>query len=566
MLIVYDFEVFKYDWLVVFADTETHEVIEIVNDVKALTDYYNENKNRIFCGYNSKHYDQWIFKGILRGFDPYKINQFIIEQKNNGAFFDRSLNYVKLLNYDVMWRKDRSLKQLEAFMGHDIRECSIPWNINRKLTEEELLDVGDYCEHDVMETLEILIRTKSEFDSHLQLIKEFDMPLYNINKTKAQLSAEILGAEKVDRHDEWEIDIPDTLDIQKYKHIVDWYREPHDYSDKLNVEVAKCPHDFGWGGLHGALTQYESEGYFVMSDIASMYPAMMIEYNYLSRNVKSPEKYRQIRDDRLILKKAKDPRQLPRKIVLNGTFGASKDAYNPLYDPRMANNICVAGQLFLLDLIEHVEHMCEIVQSNTDGILVKLRSKDDYDEYVNICAEWEKRTRLDLEHDIYKKVIQKDVNNYILVEPNGSYKSKGAWTMKLDDLNNELPIVNKALIEYFINDVPVEDTIMRSDKLMDFQQIVRVSGKFDYAAHGPKKLNERVLRVFASKDRCAPTIYRVRNGKSNSVGNIPDHVFIDNSNVTRKKIPRKLDRQWYVKLALKRIDEFTGRTNQLRFF
>ena len=35
------------------------------------------------------------------------------------------------------------------------------------------------------------------------------------------------------------------------------------------------------------------------------------------------------------------------KIVLNGTYGASKDKHNNLYDPLMANNVCVAGQLLI---------------------------------------------------------------------------------------------------------------------------------------------------------------------------------------------------------------------------
>ena len=46
--------------------------------------------------------------------------------------------------------------------------------------------------------------------------------------------------------------------------------------------------------------------------------------------------------------------QQPYKIVLNGTYGASKDKYNNLYDPLQANNVCINGQLMLLDLIEHV--------------------------------------------------------------------------------------------------------------------------------------------------------------------------------------------------------------------
>ena len=76
---------------------------------------------------------------------------------------------------------------------------------------------------------------------------------------------------------------------------------------------------------------------------------------FLSRNVSNPDKYRQIRDDRIVLKRNKDPKQLPYKIVLNSTYGASKDKHNALYDPLMANNVCINGQLLIVDLLEKLE-------------------------------------------------------------------------------------------------------------------------------------------------------------------------------------------------------------------
>ena len=82
----------------------------------------------------------------------------------------------------------------------------------------------------------------------------------------------------------------------------------------------------------------------------------------------------------------------------------------------MANNICINGQLLLIDLIEQIEKRfgdtCQLIQANTDGILVKLESPDLYDTYVSVCKEWESRTGYELEHDIYQRVIQRDVNSY----------------------------------------------------------------------------------------------------------------------------------------------------------
>ena len=94
---------------------------------------------------------------------------------------------------------------------------------------------------------------------------------------------------------------------------------------KLKIEVAGVEHIFAWGGLHGALKNYIGEGIYINSDVGSYYPALMIEYGFLSRNVMNPADYKKIRDMRLVFKAEKNPLQLPYKIVLNSTYGASKD-------------------------------------------------------------------------------------------------------------------------------------------------------------------------------------------------------------------------------------------------
>ena len=111
---------------------------------------------------------------------------------------------------------------------------------------------------------------RSEFDAQLSLIEAFNLDMSYFNKTKAQLSAHILGASKVKRDDEFDITIVDCLRLEKYKHIEDWFRNPAnlDYSNKLKVDVYGVPHVMGYGGTHSAIPKYRGEGFFVMSDIA----------------------------------------------------------------------------------------------------------------------------------------------------------------------------------------------------------------------------------------------------------------------------------------------------------
>jgi DNA polymerase elongation subunit (family B) len=282
----------------------------------------------------------------------------------------------------------------------------------------------------------------------------------------------------------------------------------------------------------------------------------MIEYNFLSRSVVDPEKYRQIRDERIRLKKDKNPMQQPYKIVLNSTYGAMKDKYNALYDPLQANNVCVGGQLLLLDLIEKLEPYCKIIQSNTDGVIIKLPN-DDVDFIKSICAEWEARTRMVLEFETFERIFQKDVNNYIVIHKDQTYKSKGAYVKKLDVLDNDLPIVNKALIKYFTKGTPLEETIIGCMNLMEYQKIVKVSRKYMYAMHGNKILSERVLRVFASRSRHDAGVFKQKTlERIEKIANTPERCFIENGNVNNLPLPAKLDISWYIDVAKKRLNDF----------
>lgn len=548
----------------IIKDTETRTTHKIVNDVEELRYVYEKNKNNIWVGFNSRHYDQYVFKGILLDMDPKKINDHIIVKNLGGWEYSGAFRKIQLYNYDIMTDKFKGLKQLEGFMGNDIRETTVSFTIDRKLTPSEIGEVLFYCEHDVDQTMKVFINRKEEFESHMSLIKAFNLPLNYINKTKAQLSAIILEADKKEHDDEFEISIVDTLRIKKYQHIVEWYKNPLnlDYKKSFKIDVAGVPHVFGWGGLHGAIPKYQGEGIFINSDVGSYYPALMIEYYFLSRNVRYSEKYREIRDRRLELKKNKDPMQLPYKIVLNSTYGASKDKYNPLFDPLMANNVCINGQLLLLDLIEHIEARTnfKLIQSNTDGVMFKLNSEADIGIYEDICKEWETRTRMTLEHDIINKVVQKDVNNYIIVMDNGKVKSKGAYVKELNRLDNDLPIVNRALMKYFIDGISVENTINNCDELIDFQKIVKASSKYKHALHGDKIVNEKILRVFASRSRNDPGVFKVKKDKNtpDKLAGTPERCFIDNSDIAGVKVPRKLDKQWYIYVAKKRIIDFVG--------
>ena len=572
-MIFYDFEVFKYNWLIVALDMEARKKYTIWDDPEKLENLYSKNKSEIWIGFNSRHYDQYIFKGILAGFNPIEINNWIIVENLPGWQFSGLLRRFPLNNYDVMNGIDRGLKVFEGFLGNSICESSVPFDIDRPLTEAEKIETEKYCTHDVEQTVEVFIQRKSDFEAHMGLLEMFEMPLSNISKTKVQLSAEILEAQRPIQpyDDEFDISFPPTLRIEKYQNVVDWYKNPENRKYRIDPEdkkskkmqlktiIAGVPHVFGWGGVHGAIEQYCDEGYFLNMDVASLYPSLMIRYNLHSRSC-NPEKYNEIVQTRLKFKAEKNPLQAPLKIVINGTYGAMKDKNNPLYDPRQANNVCVYGQLLLLDLMERLETVpgLKIIQSNTDGILVKMARYEDYDLIDDICHEWETRTGLTLEFDEYRKVFQKDVNNYVIVDADGHYKSKGAYVKKLGELDYDLPIVNKAMVDFMVNGIPVETTILGCNSLKEFQQVKKISQKYKYILHGGEILKERCVRCFASKRPSDGGLTKVHSvtGTTAKLEGTPENAFLWNDSVEGVRCPRKLDKNWYIKLANKRLQGF----------
>ena len=83
-MIFYDFETFKHDWLVVLNEPIKKKETVIVNNPGELKKFYEEHNNDIWIGYNSRHYDQYVLKGILCDFNPKDINDYIIVKGEPG--------------------------------------------------------------------------------------------------------------------------------------------------------------------------------------------------------------------------------------------------------------------------------------------------------------------------------------------------------------------------------------------------------------------------------------------------------------------------------------------------
>ena len=295
---------------------------------------------------------------------------------------------------------------------------------------------------------------------------------------------------------------------------------------------------------------------------------------YTSRNIPDPKIYADMLERRMAAKKAGDKQTANAlKLVANTTYGATLNQFNDLYDPLMARSVCISGQLYLLELAEHLVQAVEglrVVQLNTDGIMVQFDDSH-YPEVLEITDEWQRRTGFELEEDKISAIYQKDVNNYVEIASDGSVKAKGGYLVRgiapagAFNINNNAVIVADAIREYFVHGTPAADTINACNDVKAFQLIAKAGSKYKEAYHmvdGQQEPVQKVNRVYATTDPRYGKLYKVKAADDSEakIERLPERCLIDNSAVddpNHTKI-EQIDKQWYIEQACAGIDKFLG--------
>lgn len=266
----------------------------------------------------------------------------------------------------------------------------------------------------------------------------------------------------------------------------------------------------GVGGIHSKndpeiIIPAEDE-MLIDIDVASLYPSMLIEYGFYPKHLGPEflEVYSQIRSERIEAKHNGDKiKDSTLKLALNGLSGNLQNEHNFCYSTFAAMQIRINGQLLLLMLAEKlVELGCRIVQANTDGLFVLLK-KSIYNKVNIVCREWEQLTKLTLEEDRFEAMYQYAINDYIAVKEGyakkkhefrdftavmdpktgdhikyGATNAKGETYRNMDEIRKDYiktkgmfitevllgkglspKIIPEAIIKYFVDGIPVEDTV-----------------------------------------------------------------------------------------------------------
>lgn len=255
---------------------------------------------------------------------------------------------------------------------------------------------------------------------------------------------------------------------------------------------------------------------YVHHDYTSYYPSIMISYKVVPEHLNKEVFTKMVdyfKQTRVKCKHAKkeDGFVIPGvhnklaaealKIVINAIYGKYGYENFWLYDRLAQMRVTINGQLMTMTLCESLELAgIHVVSANTDGIVIKL-PYDKVDIYNQICNEWNNTNKMSADDEHYKVLVSMNVNNYFDIQEDDTIEYKGALDPKqyLKDLKKgyDMPIVAKAVFEYFAHGTPVMETLRNHKDILDFCKTQNVGKQFEVVYQ--KVENGKVIDVHSQR-------------------------------------------------------------------
>jgi len=616
---VYDIEVFPNIFSCTVKNTETSEVkvFELSHRTRNCLEEANNmvnfftNKEYLFCGYNNIHYDNPIMnffianiKSIPKDYQRicstiYKLSQTIVTSETAESWkqwkYANNFASLDLLTMLFSQKLRVGLKEMQVTMQyHNVQEYE--GDFDSFLPDEEIPRMLSYNLNDVESTEELLNRCKADIDLRIGIQEEFGVDV--LSKDGMTIGTEILKVKYLEKTGKTWYDIKDlrspcdVIDLNEVifpfiefetpilQELLAEMRqqkvspgrkgyEKHFLLDDVEVTV-------GVGGIH---TKNEPEKIIpkenellLDSDVNSLYPSLSIGYGLIPQHLETEflDIFGQVREDRLQAKRNhEEVKNLTYKLALNGATGNYQNAYSWLYDPVAAMKIRINGQLLLLKLTEMLLKIgANMKQLNTDGILYTIPKSVDYE---TVLKEWEKLSKLTLETEEYEAFYQFAINDYLAIgkgyketKNKKLIKQKGLFIDKVKLGKGMQPmIIPEALNKYFIDGIPVEQTIRECKDLNKFITYQKVDKKFKVEYNG--ELVSRINRYYVSNNGYFLYKCELEGNKRVNYTNMltASGVIIVNNLDEVKEFPKDINYKYYIAECKKILTPFTHK--QLTF-
>jgi hypothetical protein len=539
------------------------QVSRNINQLDAFHRFTEEHADYYWVGYNNLRFDSQVVEWVLRNHgDWYDLSALevcakiaqkaadVIHDANYDVFPEYREEWLTLKQIDLFRvnhydNKNRrvSLKRLEFEMDlPNIEEMPIH-HTKTDMTDEEIQLTVDYCRNDIYATYEFYLVTIGQTDHPLykgnnqielrqDIYNEFGIPCLNYSDSK-------IGDEMIKKYycQEKNIsygDLPKKGYFRKQvrakdciAHYVDFQTpELQAFLKHVKKQIFTLTDDFkeslvfmdntytfAKGGLHTEnkpkIFEADEDNIIVDWDVSSYYPAIIINNGKYPQHLGKEflRGYKQMFEKRLELKPlAKKDKKIAGivgalKLAVNSVYGKSSDMLSWLYDRQLTMFTTITGELSLLMLIEAYELAgIRVISANTDGVTILVKNAS-FDTMTAINKWWMDVTQYELERTDYQKIIFSTVNDYLAIKTNGEIKKKGDFLTDFElHKNKSARIVPIALEHYFVNDIPVADTIHNHTNIYDFCLRQKASKDFHYegVANGKKTVYNKLIRYYVS--------------------------------------------------------------------
>lgn len=549
-------------------------------DNESIKTFFNENKNALWVGHGNNDYDNVILSAVLRNENVFERIKFLKQNKV------KIKSRIDFLSYDLKCMRNYTLSTAALVYGFDKNSIEIT-ETDKKLDLDFRMEIGKVFKNILNLLHKIFIELQDEIILRLTLINKFNIPKNFLTATEAQLSALALGSKKISNIENEKIKpiLYENLQVEN-QNIIDFYlNECFRNGETYVFNLCGLKQTLGSGGLHSAEKKYSGENLLYI-DVKGYYSLIMINYDLLPRTIpsKSRENYKKMYYEQLQLKKTNPTMRNVYKKILLTPFGASLNKNTDFYDSQTGSLVAMTGQLFLIDLLEKLEGKIKLVQSNTDGIIIKPLEGYSESDIKFIVDEWCYRTNFDVEIKKIKKIFQRDVNCYFYITENIDVECRGdvfkSYNKMSAPIKNNLfsarepAIISVAVINYLKNGVLVEDTVEGYKNEFLYFQYICDKGSFDFCEKtvinliSGEETTEKICdenRCFAAKenDESRTIIKKVKinaNGKINKskMPSMPENYIIYNKNILDicDDLQKEIDYDFYIYRAYQHIYDF----------
>lgn len=563
--------------------------VQIYLNVGKVRDRANESLgggDYVFVGFNNKAYDNFLIEDILQN-RPTNY----IKLKSDSIIKKRPSQFIDFLNLDTkeQMQPGFSLKKFESMSGMMVEESSIPFDYKDEFTIDQILEVCHYNIQDLRATIELYKTRKDYFDGKELLVKEYGTSNTSINYSNGSTaSSYLMGRDKLETFEPEDPEIygvptgvklflENALKVSpKISHLktkAEREKAMRKEWTSLVMEAHGMVYTWGFGGLHSAKGRIETNKrgtkkivYDVVDetdvqqwDSGSHFPNIMLRDNLLGPVT---NKFRNLVTERLKNKALGNPLAGTQKIIINSVYGLLRLQSSKLYNPKSAIRVNVSGMVAIYNLANQLGLVGTVYQVNTDGIAFKPYP-DVTQETLNIIKQrWEDDFKLQLEVSSFKRLIQRDVNNYIAVKQNDKLKLKGGAVGQANGVDvtkaSKPTIIDHMLVEKLVYGRPFITTVNEGDfrdycfTLKSMKSSTQTGKMVD---ENGKMFDNEVNRTYATKSGGKVLKEKVGDLENAKFPDTPEKMSIANYELP-KETPADLDYSYYIELAEKKLESW----------